>query len=117
SNLPQQALVLLNDPTYVEAARGFAVRMMREGGALPAQRLKFAWALALQREPRAEEVRTAAALLDEHLRIYRNDPAAADALLSIGDSPVPAGVDRGELAAWTHVARVLLNLHEFITRS
>ena len=116
SNLPQQALVLLNDPTYVEAARALAARIVAEGGGATAQRLAFAWDRALQRPPRTEEVRTASGLLDEQLRHYRADPAAADALLATGDSPLPAGLDRAELAAWTHVARVLLNLHEFITR-
>jgi hypothetical protein len=116
SNLPQQALVLLNDPTYVEAARALAARILAEGGGATAQRLAFAWQRALQRPPRAEEVRTATGLLDGHLRHYRADPAAAAALLATGDSPLPAGLDRAELAAWTHVARVLLNLHEFITR-
>ena len=116
SNLPQQALVLLNDPTYVEAARALAARIVAEGGGTTAQRLAFAWDRALQRPPRTEEVRTASGLLDEHLRHYRADPAAAGALLATGDSPLPAGLDRAELAAWTHVARVLLNLHEFITR-
>ena len=120
SNLPQQALVLLNDPTYVEAARGFAARIVGEGGATRETRLAWAWQRALQRAPRAEEVRTATALLDEHLASYRADPAAADALLATGDSAAPVGLEksaRAELAAWTHLARVLLNLHEFITRS
>ena len=117
SNLPQQALALLNDPTYVEAARGFAAKILAEGGATAAQRLAFAWRRALQRPPRPEEARTVATLLDEHLRLYRADPAAAASLLATGQSPVPAGLDRAELAAWTHVTRVLLNLHEFITRS
>ena len=119
SNLPQQALVLLNDPTYVEAARALAARIVSEGGGSTAPRLTFAWDRALQRPPRAEEVRTATGLLDEHLRLYRADPAAASALLATGDLPLPAGLSaeaRAELAAWTHVARVLLNLHEFITR-
>ncbi len=116
SNLPQQALVLLNDPTYVEAARAFAARVVAEGGSSTVQRLAFAWDRALQRPPRAEEVRTATGLLDEHLGRYRADPEAATALLATGDSPLPAGSDRVELAAWTHVTRVLLNLHEFITR-
>jgi hypothetical protein len=116
SNLPQQALVLLNDPTYVEAARAFAARIVTAGGATAAQRLAWAWSVALQRAPRTEEVRTATALWTEQLRVYRADPAAADALLATGDAAVPAGLDRAELAAWTHVARVLLNVHEFITR-
>ena len=117
SNLPQQALVLLNDPSYVEAARAFAARIVGEGGATSDVRLAWAWQRALQRAPRAEELRTASALLDEHLRLYRTDAAAADALLATGGAPVAAGLDRTELAAWTHIARVLLNLHEFITRS
>ncbi len=116
SNLPQQALVLLNDPTYVEAARAFAARIVTAGGATAAQRLAWTWSVALQRAPRTEEVRTAIALWTEQLRVYRANPVAAEALLATGDAVVPAGVDRAELAAWTHVARVLLNLHEFITR-
>jgi hypothetical protein len=79
--------------------------------------MTFAWRHALQRPPRTEELSTATRLLEEHLRLYRADAAAADALLATGDSPLPAGIDCAELAAWTHVARVLLNLHEFITRS
>jgi hypothetical protein len=116
SNLPQQALVLLNDPTYVEAARAFAARIVGEGGATREARLAWAWQRALQRAPRPEEIATADALLDELLRAYRADTAAAEALLATGGAPIPAGLDRAEVAAWTHVARVLLNLHEFITR-
>ena len=57
------------------------------------------------------------ALLERHRQTYRADPQSAHALLGTGATPVPPGFDAGELAAWTHVARVLLNLHEFITRS
>ena len=117
SNLPQQALVLLNDPTYVEAARVLAERILAGGGADTAHRLEYAWQRALQRRPRPEETATMIALLEEHRRVYWADPQAAAALLGVGDTPLPAGLDRAELAAWTHVARVLLNLHEFITRS
>ena len=116
SNLPQQALVLLNDPTYVEAARGLAARIFAEGGATDAARFGWAWQRALQRAPRPEETRTVTALLAEHRTRYRADAAAATALLATGDAPLPPDVDRAELAAWTHIARVLLNLHEFITR-
>ena len=117
SNLPQQALVLLNDPTYVEAARCFAARVVADGGTTTGERLHWAWARALQRTPRAEERREITRLLETHLAAYRADPRAAAALLATGDAPTPAGRDAVELAAWTHVARVLLNLHEFITRS
>jgi hypothetical protein len=119
SNLPQQALVLLNDPTYVEAARVFAARIIAEGGDTTADRIAFAWRRALQRAPREEERRTVTALLEDHLKVYRANPEAAAALLATGQSP-PGATGQAEqiqVAAWTHVARVLFNLHEFITRS
>jgi hypothetical protein len=117
SNIPQQALVLLNDPTYVEAARAFAARVLRECSGRPDDRLNRAWQLALQRDPRPSETETIRKLLDKHLTDYRANPAAARALISTGVGSAPAGLDAAELAAWTHVARVLLNLHETVTRS
>lgn len=116
SNIPQQALVLLNDPTYVEAARAFAARILQtEGDA--AQRITWAMQQALQRQPSAEEMKTLSSLLDKHLAGYAKDTAAAEALLKTGAAPDAANLNQSELAAWTHVARVLLNLHETITRS
>jgi len=117
SNIPQQALVLLNDPTYVEAARAFAARVLRERSGSPEDRLKRAWQLALQRDPKPAEAETLRKLLDRQLGEYRANPDAARALISTGVAPVPEGLDAAELAAWTHVARVLLNLHESVTRS
>jgi hypothetical protein len=117
SNIPQQALTLLNDPSYVEAARAFAARILSECKGGSERRLAWAWQQALQREPGAEERKTIATLLNERLAAYRADAKAAEELLKVGLAPVPAGLDKAELAAWTHVARVLLNLHETITRS
>ena len=117
SNIPQQALVLLNDPTYVEASRVFAARILSECPGTTGDRIAWAWRRALQRAPRPEELRTMEQLLDQHLKIYRDNPEAAAALLSVGQTPPPDALDKAELAAWTHVARVLLNLHETITRS
>ena len=117
SNIPQQALVLLNDPTYVEAARAFAARIFKEGGGDTTARIKWAWQQVLSRAPRADEISTALALLDKHLAEYHRDPQSAEALLKVGLSPAPKDVDPAELAAWTNVARVILNLHETITRS
>jgi len=94
SNVPQQALVLLNDPSYVEAARAFAARMLREGGKTNQQRLHWAYARALSRPPSAEEVR----LLSELERKHRGR------------------AKRDDLAGWTSVARAILNLPELITR-
>jgi hypothetical protein len=116
SNIPQQALVLLNDPSYVEAARALAARILAEGGTAADARVAWAWRRVLGRLPRVEELQTALPLVQGHLEHYRREPAAADELVKTGQAPVPAGVDRAELAAWTHLARVLLNLHETITR-
>ena len=116
SNIPQQALVLLNDPTYVEAARGLAARIIKDGGRDTPARVKWAWRQALAREPRGDEMNTVRALLDRQLAEYRRDPPAAGELLKVGLSPASKGVDTVELAAWTQVCRVLLNLHETITR-
>ena len=117
SNIPQQALVLLNDPTYVEAARAFAARILSEckGGA--GKRITWAMQQALQRDPSAEEARTLSGLLAKHLAAYEKDLPSAEALLRTGAAPAPAAANKPELAAWTHIARVLLNLHETITRA
>jgi hypothetical protein len=117
SNIPQQALVLLNDPTYVEAARAFATRILRESGGSPQEGLTWAFQAALQRKPRQEELQTLLAVLEKNRSVYRADATAVEAVLKYGQAPVPASIDKVELAAWTHVARVLFNLHEFITRA
>ena len=117
SNIPQQALALLNDPSYVEAARAFAARILTECPGDTAARLQWAWQQVLQRAPLEAELKTIAPLLDERLAAYRADGTSAEALLKVGLLPAPATLDKAELAAWTHVARVLLNLHETITRS
>jgi hypothetical protein len=116
SNTPQQALVLLNDPTYVEAARVLAARVLKEGGAGDEGRLDFAYRQVLCRKPRPEEAKLLLSLLARHREQYGADREAAGALLSVGQAPVDATADRVALAAWTSVARVLLNLHETITR-
>ena len=116
SNTPLQALALLNDPTYVEAAKVFAGRIVREGGRTEAERLRYAYRRAIQREPTAAEAELLARLYRQHLAQYQADRAAAAALLKVGDAKPPDGVEPAELAAWTSVARVVLNLHETITR-
>lgn len=116
SNIPQQALVLLNDPAYVEAARAFAARIIGECDGDASKRIAWAVQQALQRQPTADEARTLGDLFSKHLSAYQKDPAAAEALLKTGAAPGPATANKSELAAWTHIARVLLNLHETITR-
>lgn len=117
SNLPQQALVMLNDPSFVEAARGLAARILT---GLPAatddDRIVWAMRQVLQRKPTDEETAALKALLETQRLAYADAPQAAEALLRTGQAPVPDGLSKPALAAWTHVARVLLNLHETITR-
>ena len=117
SNIPQQSLVLLNDPTYVEAARGLATFVLENCEGSMDERISAAWQRALQREPNQEERQAMRELLEYHLKVYRCEPSAAHTLLKIGLAKPPASLDEVELAAWTHVARVLLNLHETITRN
>ncbi len=117
SNTPLQALVLLNDPTYVESARAFAARMIHEGGADAKERIERGFQLALSRAPKDRELPVLLALLAHHYDQYRADPGAAAALLGTGLAPLPKDIDPVDLAAWTSVARVLLNLQETISRS
>ncbi len=116
SNTPLQALALLNDPTYVEASKKFAERIVREGGRSDGERLRYAYRLAIQREPTSVESALLMQLCHRHRAQYDADQGAAAALLKVGDAQPPAGIQPAELAAWTSVARVILNLHETITR-
>jgi hypothetical protein len=117
SNTPIQALVTLNDPTYVEASRALAARAIRDGGTDAGARIDRACRLTLGRTPRPAEREILLRLAYKHETQYRSDPASARSLLGVGEAPAPAGVDVAELAAWTSVSRVLLNLHETITRN
>jgi hypothetical protein len=117
SSTPLQALVLLNDPTYVEAARVFAERIVKEGGATMPERLDWAYRQAVSRNVKPEELRLLSALHAKHRAEFANDPQAAQKLLSTGERPTAKDLDTTELAAWTSVARVILNLHETITRN
>ena len=117
SNVPQQALALLDDPSYVEAARVFAERILRDGGASLDTRLRFAYAQALQRAPNAAERRVLGELVQRGLDEFARDPGAAAKLVAIGQHPVAGDLPKVELAAWTQVARAILNLPELVTRS
>jgi mono/diheme cytochrome c family protein len=116
SNIPQQALVLLNDPTYVEAARVFAERTLKEGGASPDARIVWAFTEVVSRAPTADEARVLAELYGKHKAQYAADRESAVKLVHTGAHPLLPQDDPVELAAWTSVARVLLNLHETVTR-
>jgi hypothetical protein len=117
ANIPQQALVLLNDPTYVEAARVFAARIVAVDAATTEARITWAWQQALQRDPTADELSIARSVFEKHSAEYAADPTAATEILKVGIKPLPESTDQPTLAAWTSVARILLNLHETITRN
>ena len=116
TNTPMQALLLMNDPQYVEAARGFAQRMLDEGGSGDDDRLRWALELATCAAPQAPDVADLGALLDEQRRVFRAAPAAAKALVTIGVHAPSGGVDAAELAAWTMVANVVLNLDAVLSK-
>jgi hypothetical protein len=115
SNTPLQSLVLLNDPTYVEAARTFAELILRHEGDVR-QKLDFAFRRALSRPVTDQEAGLLQKLLETQHKEYAERPAAAKELLSQGARPAATDLDPVLQAAWTNVARVILNLHESITR-
>jgi hypothetical protein len=115
TNTPLQALALLNEVTYIEAARGLARRMLREGGSQPQQRLTYGFRLALARKPSVEELNVLLAGFQRYVELYRHDEKAARALTTSGDSPSADQTDVYQTAAYTAMANVLLNLDETIT--
>lgn len=115
SSTPQQALTLLNDPSFVEAARVFAARVLGEVPPGDEARLERIYRLALARAPRASEQESLKTFLAAQLGYFRANAADAEKFVSIGFAPKAAG-DPVELAAWTAVCHVVLNLHESITR-
>src|SRR4029079_7274862 len=116
TNTPLQALVLMNDPTYVEAARKLAERALAQGGFTADERIAFTFRLVTARKPSAEEVSVLRRVLDRQLARYRSDPAAAAKLLGAGESARDARYDVTEAAAWTMIATTILNLDEAVMR-
>lgn len=116
SDTPQQALTLLNDPTFVEAARVFAAHLLAAGQMADAQRLDAAFEKALARPARPKERASLLAFLATQREQYSQTPAAAAKIIRVGNSPAKRNAPQAELASWTQVCRVILNLHETITR-
>jgi hypothetical protein len=117
TNTPLQALVLLNDPQFVEASRALAQRILLEGGPTDESRIAYAFRLATARLPDAGETDVLKSLLSEQLGEFQRDPAAASELLTVGSFQHDPALDAAELAAWTTVATVILNLDETVTKS
>jgi len=116
SNTPLQALDLLNDPIFVEAARAFGERILKEGGGRLNGQIEWAFREATGRRPDNDELKILTNLHDQSLEHFKADSADARKLLAVGDAPVPAKTNPAELAAMSNVARTILNLHEVITR-
>jgi hypothetical protein len=116
TNTPLQALNLMNDPTYVEAAQFLAQRMVREGGDTAGKRISHGFRLVLVRPPNATELAILALAYERSLAEFRKDPQAAAGLLSVGDSPANTEIDQTLLAALTSVASTILNLDETVTK-
>jgi hypothetical protein len=112
---PLQALVLLNDPQFVEAARALGERLLSEGGTNREAQLVRAFRQVVTRRPTAQELKLLTELYEEQARVFRHDPASAAQLLKVGDRPLPVGLDPTELAAAATTAGALLNLDAALT--
>jgi len=117
SNTPLQALDLLNDPIYVEAARVFAENAVSKGGSGFDRQLTWIFAQALDRAPSSQERKVLAELYQDNLKRFTASPENARKFITVGDSPVPERAKIPQLAAVTTVTRAVLNLHETITRN
>jgi hypothetical protein len=115
TNSPAGALVLMNDVQFVEAARQFARRMIRDGGVSAGDRVRFGFKCATGREPDEEETQELVKTYQEFWDEFGSDPASATNLLAVGEYPRDELIDVREYAAWTMVASTLLNLDETIT--
>ena len=116
SNTPLQSLVLLNDPSYVEAAKALAVRILGADAADDGERMDFAYRLAFSRAASREEREVLLGLLGRQRARYSASAEEARELLAVGMRPVPTSFADAEVAAWTAVSRALMNKHEFVMK-
>jgi hypothetical protein len=116
TSTPLQALVLLNDVQYVEAARVLAERLLREGGETPEARITTAYRLLTSRAPRATELAAVRDLYVKERAGFAGDVRAARALARSGDAPVARALDPIDVAAWTVVASTIMNTDEAVTK-
>jgi len=117
SNTPLQALQLMNDVQHVEAARHFAQRMLKEGGATPEERIRWGWRAVTARFPENDEAAVVANALTQHRNRYDSDPDAAKELIGYGESEPDPAIPPSELAAYTLVANLLFNLDEVVVKN
>ena len=116
TNTPLQAFVMLHDPQFVEAARQLAERMIHEAGSDSSKRITLGFERCMARPPTGGEMELFKKTLAERLAYFKTHPDAAKTLLSVGQSPLDSAIDPAELAAYATIARMMLNLSEFITK-
>ena len=117
TNTPLQALALMNDPTYVEAARKLAERAMTEGGATAEERIAYVYRIVLARSPRPQELAVLRNVFDQEWSGYRRNAEGALKLICVGESARNEKLDASEHAAWTMVCSAILNLDETVTKN
>ncbi|MCC7424427.1 MAG: PSD1 domain-containing protein [Planctomycetaceae bacterium] len=117
SNTPLQALQLMNDTQHFEAARGFAERILAEGGATPEERITYAWKATLSRLPTGDELAVVKSAFEEYQKRYAADAEAAKRVVGVGESKPGSKAPVAELATWTLIANLILNLDETVTRN
>ena len=117
TNTPLQAFVTLNDPVFVECSQALAERVVREGGNDTTARLRFALQLCLSRPPEEKQIKTLFKLYENEMAVYRADRESAQKLAKRPGRELPNDVDVAELAAWTVISNVLLNLDGVLTKS
>jgi hypothetical protein len=117
TNTPLQAFVTMNDPVYVEMSQAFARRIVKEGGSTPSDRIAYALKLALSRPAQAPQIAPLLKLYETELARFQKDAAAAKAMATNPIGPIPTGSTESELAAWTMVCNVILNLDAVLTRN
>jgi hypothetical protein len=117
SNTPTAALTLMNDPSFVEAARVLAVKVIEREADNDRARIKWMWRTVLSREPNDREVDVLTELLSQSREAYASDSESAEDLLNTGRAPIPENIPANKLASWTAVCRAVLNLNETITRN
>ena len=116
TNTPLQALVLMNDVQFVEAARRFAERTVVEGGDNPASQLSWAFRSVLSRRPSETELKSLLSLYEEYRTEFTANPEAAMKLLAVGESARNEQLNAANVAAWAMVTHLILNLSETVTR-
>lgn len=116
TNTPLQAFVMLHDTQFIEAAIHLATRMMTDGGGTAQEQIEYGFRLCTAREPTKEELAILVDAFQQRQQQYTHDADAGHRVLSVGLTPVDQVLDRADLAAMTQVARMLMNLSEFITK-